>query len=110
MGIKSPYELYPPEYGLIGAARRRAKEHGVPCTLTLNDIVVTDTCPILGIPLIKGEKVAGPNSPTLDRIKPELGYVPGNVWVISMKANQIKSNATAAEIMKVAEAMMALEM
>jgi len=46
---------------------------------------------------------ARPDSPSVDRIRPELGYVPGNVAVISVKANFIKGNATAAEIRLVAE-------
>ena len=38
------------------------------------------------------------NSPTLDRIVPELGYVPGNVAVISWKANRLKGNNTDPEL------------
>lgn len=37
-------------------------------------------------------------SPSLDRVDNTRGYVPGNVLVISWKANQIKSNATLAEL------------
>jgi len=37
-------------------------------------------------------------SPSLDRINPALGYVKGNVWVISFKANAIKQNATVQEL------------
>ena len=51
----------------------------------------------------RGRCWPGPGSPTLDRIVPSLGYVPGNVVVISHKANSIKSNATAAEIRAVAD-------
>ena len=29
---------------------------------------------------------------------PELGYIKGNVWVISNKANRIKNNATLEEL------------
>jgi hypothetical protein len=43
-----------------------------------------------------------PHSPSLDRRVPELGYVKGNVEVISMKANAIKSYAAPEEIMLVA--------
>ncbi len=61
-------------------------------------------CPALGIPLYRaaGSAAQGPNSPTLDRIVPELGYVRGNVRVISSRANQIKSDATPAELLQVA--------
>ena len=37
-------------------------------------------------------------SPSLDRIDSTKGYVPGNVWVISNKANRMKSNAAAEEL------------
>lgn len=46
--------------------------------------------------------MVGPDSPTLDRIVPEKGYVLGNIAVISHKANAIKQNATAEEILRVA--------
>jgi hypothetical protein len=36
-------------------------------------------------------------SPSLDKINPELGYVPGNVAIISYRANRIKNNGTAEE-------------
>jgi hypothetical protein len=38
------------------------------------------------------------NSPTLDRIDPARGYVPGNIAVLSALANRIKSNAAPAQI------------
>ena len=38
------------------------------------------------------------NSPNLDRIFPKKGYVPGNVRVISQRANRIKSDATVEEM------------
>ena len=41
------------------------------------------------------------NSPTIDRIVPELGYVKGNVVVVSAKANRIKNDATITEILSV---------
>lgn len=42
-------------------------------------------------------------SPTLDRLVPDLGYVPGNVLVVSELANSIKSDATPAQIRAVAD-------
>ncbi len=89
---------------LLDAAKKRAKQKGVPFALTANDIVVPEVCPVLGIPLFIG-KNRGPkkHSPTLDRIRPALGYVPGNVTVISGYANWIKADATSQEVQKVAE-------
>ena len=42
-------------------------------------------------------------SNVLDKIKPELGYVEGNVAWISSRANRIKYNATKEEIIALAE-------
>ena len=41
------------------------------------------------------------NSPTLDRIDNDRGYVPGNVVVVSYMANSIKTNATAEQVLAV---------
>ena len=42
-------------------------------------------------------------SPTLDRIVPEKGYVDGNVEIISSKANTIKSIGTSNDLYRVAD-------
>ena len=42
--------------------------------------------------------VAGPCSATLDKIVPELGYIQGNIQLASKLANEMKSNATTAEL------------
>lgn len=72
--------------------------------MEVSDIHVPRFCPALGIPLYRagGAAAQGPNSPTLDRVTPELGYVRGNVRVISSRANQIKSDATPEELLRVA--------
>lgn len=89
-------------YHMIKRAEHRAKKNGLDFNLTVDDIVIPDLCPILGVPLIIGEgKGPKPFSPSLDKIDPEKGYVKGNVIIISMRANQIKSNASINEIEKV---------
>ena len=65
-------------------------------------MIVPEYCPILGIKLKSGKESSIDSSPSLDRIIPEMGYVRGNVHVISNKANTIKNNASPEEIMKVA--------
>lgn len=59
-------------------------------------------CPALGIPFSSGTRTQRDASPSLDRIDPDAGYVRGNVAVISMRANRIKSNATPDELEAVA--------
>ena len=41
-------------------------------------------------------------NPSLDRIRPELGYIVGNIAIISMRANLIKQDASAEELRQVA--------
>lgn len=63
-------------------------------SITIDDVVIPDTCPVLGTPM---------KNPSIDKIIPELGYVPHNVRVISMRANRIKSNATYEELARITE-------
>lgn len=86
---------------MIHNVRHRAKQTGMAFTLTPEDIVIPDICPVLGFPMV----FSHPNidfRPSLDRWDNSLGYVPGNVRVISYRANRIKTNATATELYAVA--------
>lgn len=83
---------------ILRAAKNRAKERGLDFDLDVSDIVIPENCPILGIPIVRipGKRTAG--SASLDRIDNSRGYVKGNVWVISSKANVMKNNATLQEL------------
>ena len=97
-----------PRKYLLRNARVRSERWGIPFSITLDDIVIPKECPILGIKIEVGNK-SHDGSPTLDKIRPELGYIPSNIHVISRRANCIKSNATADEILKVGNYMKGLE-
>jgi len=86
-------------------AKGRAKKQEIPFTIAQDDIVIPEMCPVLGIRLIWGigRGRMSDTSPSLDKIVPELGYVPGNIRVISWKANRLKSDATLAELEAVCE-------
>mgnify|MGYP003451827630 CR=1 FL=1 len=94
------YRATRPEKMLLQYAKDRARRDGYPCTIAECDISIPEFCPLLDIKLERGAGVGGvrPSSPTLDKIKPELGYVPGNVWVISARANTLKNDATLEEL------------
>jgi hypothetical protein len=81
--------------------KARAKKNGLEFSLTEADVTIPETCPVLGIPLYKMKGRAGPNSPSLDRIRGSEGYVPHNVRVISYRANFLKNNATVDELRSV---------
>jgi hypothetical protein len=87
-----------PEFHLWELAKRRAKESGTPFTIKPVDIKIPEFCPVFGHKLEFVPNSYSPNTPSLDRRIPELGYIPGNVFIISHKANTMKSNATFAEI------------
>jgi hypothetical protein len=86
---------------MLEKARARAKKNSIPFSLIKTDIIVPSHCPILGLALRIGSGSAHDASPSLDRIIPEKGYVPGNIIVISHRANTIKSNATVNELFRV---------
>ena len=94
---------------LFNESRARAKVRGVEFTITLADIPPMGThCPLLGHPF--GERVFGTrshNTPSIDRIDPTKGYVPGNIWVVGYRANLIKNSGTAEEHEMIAAAMRA---
>lgn len=94
------------EKTILENSRHRATKDGIPFALTLEDIEVPDLCPLLGIPLVRARKRATANSPSLDRIVPSLGYVPGNVRVVSSKGNLMKNNATREELLYFARAIL----
>ncbi len=89
-----------------------AKKNGFPFEITkeyLRSIIqdAPKVCPALGIPMVMSEygkhKGKNANSPSIDKIIPELGYVEGNLIVITDMANRIKTNATPEQIIKVGE-------
>lgn len=71
--------------------------------LIFEDLEWPDTCPVLGIPLDYLSKVRVENSPSFDRVDSSLGYVPGNVVIVSWRANRIKSDGTEEEHRKIAD-------
>jgi hypothetical protein len=90
---------------MLKAAKERAGKAGVPFELTEDDILIPTFCPVFGIRLERklGSKGPGNASPSLDRIIPERGYVPGNVVVISNRANRAKSDLTSSELRALAD-------
>jgi hypothetical protein len=89
---------------LLYNAKQRAKDEGVPFALTMADITIPEICPVLGIPLVTSTGKPGPidSSPTLDKFIPELGYIPGNVAVISWRANRLKGDGKVEDFQKIA--------
>ena len=83
---------------MLTGARRRARFSGFECSIKISDIHVPEYCPILGIRLVVNENFGGDDSPTLDRVNVNKGYIKGNICVISSRANRIKNDATRGEV------------
>lgn len=92
-----------PEGLMLTRAKGRAKRAGIDFNLTIGDIVIPTHCPVFGVTLHTGGRRTNDHA-SLDRINPRKGYVKGNVWVISYRANRIKNDATLKEIEAIAAA------
>lgn len=82
---------------MLSSARNRAKLKNLDFSIDLSDIELPEVCPLLGIPL----SINASNKDfaySLDRIDSSKGYIKGNVWVISDRANRLKNNATLEEL------------
>ena len=88
---------------MLGRAKQRAKKLGLDFNLELSDIFIPETCPLLGIVLERKPGVQADSAPSLDRLDSSFGYVKGNVWVISWRANNIKGNSSLEELKRLVE-------
>jgi hypothetical protein len=96
---------------MVRKARQRAKDKNLPFNIDHDYIrsIAPSHCPVFGIALEwssyrENGNGALPNSPSLDRIDPSKGYVKGNVWIISHRANTIKNDASHDELKLVTKA------
>lgn len=89
-----------PRLRMIVCAKHRAKKRGLMFSITLMDLGPLPTvCPVLGIKItVFGGR---DNRPEIDRLIPSLGYVPGNVAIISARANRIKNDGTLDDLIKI---------
>jgi len=98
-------QVYSPWYTLWAGAKQRAASKNLPFDIAQEDVrdlvIDLEFCPVLGVKLEWGNSKLQDDSPTLDKVVPELGYVKGNIAVISNKANRIKTDANLEEIGKV---------
>jgi hypothetical protein len=78
--------------------RKRARANSIPCTITDSDLPVPTHCPVFGTLLDLYATGHRDNWPSVDRMDPRKGYTPGNVAIISFRANRLKSNMRSAEV------------
>jgi hypothetical protein len=97
------YRQRHPQEALWSGAKWRANKYGIPFDLEISDIIIPDVCPLIGIPLTQNTGTVHRASPSVDRIIPELGYIRGNIQVISYKANTMKNDATPEQLLRFAD-------
>jgi hypothetical protein len=90
-----------PEKLILFEVKKRARVRGIQFNLEESDISVPKLCPILGIELSFGVGRVHDASPSLDRVIPSLGYVKGNCFIISAKANRMKQENTLEDFLKI---------
>lgn len=90
-----------PEWRMHQRARCRAKIKGREFNLKVQDVVIPEVCPILGIRLVThvGGSGAFADSPSLDRRDNGKGYTKENIQVVSQRANQMKGDASKEELL-----------
>jgi len=93
---------------LCANARFRGRKRGIEATITAADLDWPTHCPVLGIELdypersgMRKRQGVQPNWPSLDRWDNSKGYIPGNVFVISFRANTLKNTGNIEEMLKV---------
>jgi hypothetical protein len=98
------YELW-----ILNSAKRNAERYNLPFNLTIEDILIPKYCPYLNFELTKlrGSGQLDSNA-SIDKLNPKLGYVKGNVQIISRKANRMKNDATPEELLTFAKSILKL--
>lgn len=94
------WQMRNPLQHMLNAAKQRARIAGIEFTVMASDFETLPAhCPIFGFELKYGGRgTRAHNSASLDRINSSMGYVPGNVQIISWRANDLKRDATLEEL------------
>lgn len=95
---KKYYQNLPYESIIFNCTKSRAKRNKIPFNIDITDIIIPEFCPVLGIKLERATGQPSDNSPSLDKLIPELGYIKGNVRIISWRANTLKRDAKTYEL------------
>ena len=95
---KKEYRSNNKERYLFLSCRKRATIENIPFNIDITDIIIPEYCPILECKIINLEDNHNLYGPSVDKIDPSLGYIKGNVQVISRKANMMKLNANRKEL------------
>jgi len=95
---------------LLKSAKNSAAKKGLTFCITEDDLFIPEYCPYLKTPItnIIGKGCVWTNA-SIDRIDSSKGYVPGNVQIISRKANSMKQDANAESLLIFAKAILEMQ-
>jgi len=77
---------------ILFRCRNSASVRKIEFNLEKSDIIIPEYCPLLGLKLQYDADYW--NTPSIDRIDSSKGYVKGNIWIISRKANTMKQDVS----------------
>ena len=98
-----------PRQRILWRAKHSAKKKNLDFSLTLDDIVIPQICPYLGVILTTGYQGRDDCRASIDRKDPTKGYIKGNIQIISQLANKMKSNANTEQLIKFAKSILKME-
>lgn len=106
------YELNYPLLPIIKNIKRRILKENKNIVFNLSKDwakrVYTGKCELTNLPFRRAvNRITNPFSPSVDRIKPENGYVPENCRVILMGVNSLKGTGTDDDVYTIAKALLA---
>lgn len=83
---------------LLSGSKQRAKRANIKHTLTRDDIVIPDRCPVFGTEMKREGRKTWKNAPSIDRIDNNEGYTKENIVIVSRRANILKKDASIEEL------------
>lgn len=100
-------------YGIWKQAKDRARKRGLEFSIDRTFVeaaLAIGRCAVtyIAFDLTEGATRSNPLAPSLDRIDPHIGYVPGNCRLVTWIYNRAKGDGTDADVHKLAEALLAI--
>jgi hypothetical protein len=92
---------YQPAVAMYHNSKQRAKKAGLEHTITVDDIIIPDYCPVLGVKLDIGDRKKHGNAPSIDRVDNTKGYTKENIMIVSNRLNMLKNDATINELIMI---------
>ena len=84
------YRTSNPSKYMLTRIRNSARDRGLDFNLELEDLVVPEVCPILGLPF---DYDSPHYTPSVDRLDNNKGYIKGNIVIMTTLANRMKFQA-----------------